>query len=446
MIEGQRVRPHNHYKTGSGHYILYWMQASQRTEYNHALEYAVEKASAAHQPLVVFFGLTKEYPEANYRHYFFMLQGLKETQQKLADRGIRMVVQHGPPHENVLQVAEKASAAIVDSGYLKVQKEWRRRVAGRLQCPFLEVESDIIVPVRAASPKEEYAAATLRPKLLKRMTDYLSIPAEGRVTSGPLDIQTDSIDLTDIEKLISQLEIDRNVRPVLQRTGGSSAAKKLLAEFIGNELENYVHYHSDPSRDCTSHLSPYLHFGQISPLYVLHEISKSRHPGSEAFLEQLFVRRELAINFVHYNDRYDSFTSLPSWAQKTLLAHSSDPRPYLYSRYELENALTHDRYWNAAQKEMIETGAMHNYMRMYWGKKIIEWSSTPQEAFTTAVYLNNKYQLDGRDVNSYAGVAWCFGKHDRPWKERPVFGTVRYMNATGLERKFDMERYVASNL
>jgi len=189
-------------------------------------------------------------------------------------------------------------------------------------------------------------------------------------------------------------------------------------------------------------MSPYLHFGQISPLEITLEISKTRSRSKEAYLEELIVRRELSMNFVHYNETYDSYDSIPQWARKTLRAHQKDRRDYLYRREEFEQGKTHDPYWNAAQKEMVVTGKMHGYMRMYWGKKILEWSKTPQEAFETALYLNNKYELDGRNPNGFTGVAWCFGKHDRPWGERAIFGNVRYMNEGGLKRKFDAEKYV----
>ncbi len=188
-------------------------------------------------------------------------------------------------------------------------------------------------------------------------------------------------------------------------------------------------------------MSPYLHFGQISPLYVAIQISQHRSPGKEAFLEELIVRRELSMNFVHYNQNYDSFTGIPDWAKHTLDEHRQDPRKYMYSLEQLEQAQTHDPYWNAAQREMVITGKMHGYMRMYWGKKILEWTTKPEEAFSIALYLNNKYELDGRDPNSFTGVAWCLGKHDRPWGRRPIFGNIRYMSAEGLKRKFNANKY-----
>ena len=225
--------------------------------------------------------------------------------------------------------------------------------------------------------------------------------------------------------------------------GGTRNAKCLLQEFLKDNLWVYGSSGGPtPDKDCASQLSPYLHFGQISPSYIAAKVLAAKVVVQHRFLEELIVRRELAVNFVYYNKNYDSFDCLPEWARKTLDAHRKDPRPYLYTREELETAQTHDPYWNGAQQQMVEVGRMNGYMRMYWGKKIVEWTKSPEEAFEVMLYLNNKYELDGRDPNGYAGVVWCFGKHDRPWGERSVFGTVRYMNLAGLERKFKMKRYL----
>jgi deoxyribodipyrimidine photo-lyase len=227
--------------------------------------------------------------------------------------------------------------------------------------------------------------------------------------------------------------------------GGTARAKQMLERFITQSLPVYAEHSNQPQTDDVSMLSPYLHFGQISPLYVAWRIEHSAAPraAKDAYLEQLIVRRELAINFVWFTPDYDRFTCLPDWARQSLRQHAADPREYLYSREQFERAGTHDPYWNAAMREMLATGFMHNYMRMYWGKKILEWSASPEQAFETALHLNNKYFIDGRDPNSYAGVAWIFGRHDQAWKERPVFGKTRYMNANGLRRKCDIEAYVA---
>ena len=224
--------------------------------------------------------------------------------------------------------------------------------------------------------------------------------------------------------------------------GGASEGKRLLDTFIRDKLPRYAGQANDPGEDLSSGLSPYLHFGQISPLEVMAALRDESGENRDAFVEELTVRRELSMNFTQYNPGYDAYESLPAWARATLEKHGEDTRPYLYTREELDGARTHDPYWNAAQREMVLTGRMHGYMRMYWGKKLLEWGRTPREAFYTALSLNNRYCLDGRDPNSFAGIAWCFGKHDRPWGERNIFGSVRYMNAKGLERKFDMRRYL----
>ena len=245
---------------------------------------------------------------------------------------------------------------------------------------------------------------------------------------------------------MENLEVDRSVQPVSAFKGGTSRALVRLERFCNDSLEAYHSRRNDPAMDLQSNLSPYLHFGQISPRAAALAVQAA--PGvppqaKEAFLEELIVRRELAFNFVYFEaDRYDTYRCLPEWAARTLSEHRGDKRPYLYTRKQLEHAHTHDPYWNAAMQEMRLTGKTHGYMRMYWGKKIIEWSKTPEHAYRTILYLNNRYFLDGRDANSYAGVAWCFGKHDRPWGERSVFGKVRYMTDSGLRRKFDMEGYL----
>jgi deoxyribodipyrimidine photo-lyase len=232
------------------------------------------------------------------------------------------------------------------------------------------------------------------------------------------------------------------VKPTGEFTGGTNYAKKFLSDFIEKKLDRFTKDRNDPNVDCVSHLSPYLHFGQISPLYITLEVMKTKSRGKDAFLEELIVRRELSHNFVWFNKNYDTFDALPPWAKNTLNFHRRDKRQYIYSLDDFEQAKTHDPYWNAAQKEMVLAGKMHGYMRMYWGKKIIEWSKNPQEALRLTLYLNNKYELDGRDPNGFTGVAWCFGKHDRAWSERPVFGKIRYMNAAGLKRKFNADGYV----
>jgi len=443
MIHEERVKALNRKEIRKRKYILYWMQASQRTEYNHALEYAITKANKINRPVVVYFGLTNDFPEANERHYNFMLEELREVESSLNEKGIRMIVWCKSPELGVVELSKNASLVVVDRGYLRIQKKWRRYVAESLECPLIQVESDIVVPVQTASHKEEYSAATFRPKIQKKLDSFLHPLKENYPKVDSLQLYFDSFDIEDPEKVISNLNIDRSVKKVIDFHGGTTEAKKRLEIFLRSRLEYYEELRNDPTKECVSNMSPYLHFGQISPLYIALKVLETDSPGKDAYLEELIVRRELSVNFIFYNENYDSFEGLPEWAKKTLKEHEKDPREYIYILEEMENAETHDPYWNAAQREMVLRGKMHGYMRMYWGKKIIEWSRTPEEAYKTAIYLNNKYELDGRDPNGFTGVAWCFGKHDRPWKERNIFGKIRYMNANGLKRKFDADGYVA---
>jgi len=441
MVEESRIQSLNKNHPAKGEHVLYWMQASQRAEYNHALEFAISQANELKQPLIVYFGLTDTFPEANERHYYFMLEGLQNIRETLHSRGIGMVIERISPEIGAVAFAQKSSLVVCDCGYLKLQRLWRQYVSEHIECPLLQVESDVIVPVETASGKEEYSAATLRRKLLPLLHQYLVLLPEEIPQIDSTHMTSDSYDISDIDRVISNLSIDHSVGPVAGYHGGTNEAKNRIEEFINRKLDTYNDLRNDPNEDCLSNMSPYLHFGQISPLFIALQISEYSSPGSDTFLEELIVRRELSMNFVHYNQYYDSFSGLPDWSRRTLIEHRGDPREYLYSPKELEQARTHDLYWNAAQREMAVTGKMHGYMRMYWGKKLMEWTADPEEAFSTALYLNNRYELDGRDANGFTGVAWCFGKHDRPWGGRSVYGNVRYMSAGGLKRKFDAEKY-----
>lgn len=442
MIRQERVRALNGQPTARGRYVVYWMQASQRAEYNHALEYAAREADASNLPLVVFFGLTESYPGANRRHYHFMLEGLRETEAELAERGIKLLVRKTPPQSGVVDLSREAALVVTDRGYLRHQKEWRASASRRSHCPMIQVETDVVVPVEEASVKEEYSAATFRPRIMRKFGGFLEKLESRGPKKSSLDIDLEGMRLEDVSQVLKGLDIDQGLEQSGEFRGGAGEARKRLRAFLQKGLEAYEERRNDPSLDHLSHMSPYLHFGQISPLYIALEVSRAGGPGARAYLEELVVRRELSMNFVHYNPRYDSLDALPAWALETLREHRKDRREYLYSRQEFEHALTHDPYWNAAQREMTARGKMHGYMRMYWGKKIIEWSAGPEEAYRTAVYLNDRYELDGRDPNGYTGVLWCFGKHDRAWRERDVMGKLRYMSPGGLERKFDISSYV----
>jgi deoxyribodipyrimidine photo-lyase len=445
MIQPQRIKILNGKKKQKGSYVVYWMQASQRVACNHALEYAIRIANKYSVPVVVYFELIDDFPEANARHYFFMLEGLLEIKKGLEKLKISFVVNYPSEkkHTDLITLSRDALLVLTDRGYLSMQKKWRNHYAARLPCLLIQVESDVIVPVEIASPKEEFSAATFRKKITPLINKYLQKLKQTSPRKSSLHFQFDSYALTPLNKALSRLKIDHTVSPTPFYHGGTEEAKRHLASFLAQRIEFYAQLRNDPAKDFTSNLSPYLHFGQISPLFIALKVMAYQIPkGKDEFLEELIVRRELAINFVYYNSEYASYCCLPDWAKKTLDMHKDDRRPYTYTLEELENAKTHDIYWNAAQEEMLTTGKMHGYMRMYWGKKILEWTKKPEEGFKIALYLNNKYELDGRDANGFAGVAWCFGKHDRAWPERAIFGKVRYMNAAGLKRKFDVEGYV----
>ena len=443
MIQPSRVLPLNEREVRrEGTYVLYWMQASQRTEYNHALEYAVRTANDLSLPLCVCFVWTPQYPEANLRHYTFMAEGLGELATTLGERGIGWVLRCGEPPGEVVRLSAGAACVVTDRSYTAPPKAWRAAAAGKMACPLIRVESDIVVPVDTASEKEEWSAATLRRKINRLLPEYL-VPLAGSRPDIPFDAKPfDPKESGDLRSCLRSPAIDRSVPPSPLFRGGQKEARQLLETFLKEKLDHFGDLRNDPSLDYASHLSPYLHFGQISPLEVALAAMATGKDAVEPFLEQLIVRRELAINFTEKNPAHASYGALPAWARTTLDEHRTDPRLYLYTREQLAAAGTHDPYWNAAQEEMAVTGMMQGYMRMYWGKKILEWSSSPEEAFATALFLNNRYELDGRDPNSYAGVAWCFGKHDRAWKERSIFGKVRYMNDNGLRRKFAIGDYV----
>jgi deoxyribodipyrimidine photo-lyase len=445
VIQQARITELSDAPETAGDYVLYWMQQSQREAFNPALEVAVVHANRLNLPVLVAFGLADGYPEANARHYTFMLEGLQDVQEALARRGIGCVIRRGSPDEVALDLARRAALVVCDRGYLRVQKSWRANLARWAGRRVVQVEGDVVVPVGQVSDHREAAAYTIRPKLLRLRDDYLQplrrTPV--RVRAEGLTLPA-SLDLDNVPALVRSLDVDPRIAPVERFRGGYREASQHLRDFVDGALRSYDEGRREPAQERVSFLSAYLHFGQISPVEVALAVGQADAdaPSRAAYLEELIVRRELAMNFVEHEPRYDSYDGLPSWAQQTLEAHRRDPRPHRYDADELAQARTHDPYWNAAMLEMRETGYMHNHMRMYWGKKILEWSATPQDGFRAALTLNNRYFLCGRDANSFANIAWCFGLHDRPWPERPIFGKVRSMMASGLERKIDIRAYV----
>jgi deoxyribodipyrimidine photo-lyase len=442
-IQDERVQDLNDAEPGDGRYVLYWMQQSQRAELNHALEYAIHRANELDLPLLVAFGLMDDYPEASARHYHFMLQGLADVEKALDERDIPFVLQRGNPAAVALGLADDAALLVCDRGYLRHQRQWRDTVASKAPCPVVQVESDVVVPVELVSDKKELAARTIRPKITRHLDRFL-VGLRANTLKNTTRPKVTGEDLSDVDALLGRLKVDTSVPPVPLFTGGTTAATKVLAAFLADSFDTYAQNRNQPQTSDVSHMSKYLHYGQISPVHIALE-AKKKHGGTnqDDFLEELIIRRELPMNYVYYEKDYDKYSALPDFARTTLKEHADDERDPTYTRGELEKAETHDEYWNAAMRELVHTGYMHNYMRMYWGKKILEWSASPEAAYRTTLHLNNKYFLDGRDANSYANVAWVFGQHDRGWTERPVFGKIRYMSAGGLERKADPAAYIA---
>jgi deoxyribodipyrimidine photo-lyase len=444
-IDVRRTRSLNSAAVGKGP-VIYWMSRDQRVSDNWALLYAQELARDNKQPLVVVFCLVPVFLEATIRQYGFMLKGLQEVERHLEKLNISFVVLAGKPDKTLPAFVQKhrAGAVITDFDPLRIKREWKTKVAKQIDCAMVEVDAHNIVPCWQASQKIEFGAYTLRPKIHKLLPEYLINFPKLRVC----DASFSGAKKVDWQQLYRSLRVDMAVLEVDWLMSGEVAAQKWLKQFIKHKLSSYDQRRNDPVAFGQSGLSPYLHFGQISAQRVALEVKNAigvSQKDKEAFLEELIVRRELADNFCLYNLKYDLYDGFPNWAKETLAAHAKDKREYVYTVRQFERTQTHDDLWNAAQLEMVQTGKMHGYMRMYWAKKILEWSASPRVAIKTALYLNDKYELDGRDPNGYAGVAWSIGGvHDRAWFERPVFGKIRYMNYNGCKSKFDVKKYIAS--
>ncbi len=426
-----------------GRCVVLWMQRAQRAVDNPALDVAIRAANLLRVPCVAFFAPVPFYPGANLRHFAFLAQGVPDIAAGLAKKGVGFVFRPFPAHSLDAFCREVRPALVVgDENPLREPDRWRRAAASRLEVPLWTVDADVIVPTRLLL-KEQYAARTIRPRIHRLLPEFLhpskpvraAIPWKTRASTVPAGADW-----------LRGFPCDRSTAPVSGWQGGTAAALARLRHFTRSLLPRYDRGRNHPELDGTSALSPWLHFGHLSPLTVALAVQGASAPKADrdAFLEQLVVRRELAVNFVRFNEHYDSLESCEGWAKGSLARHAADARR-LYTEEELERAATHDPLWNAAQRQMTESGWMHNYLRMYWAKKILEWSPSPAEAFARAVRLNDRWELDGRDPNGYAGIAWAIGgKHDRAWgPERPVFGTVRFMSLESTRRKFDSAAYIA---
>jgi deoxyribodipyrimidine photo-lyase len=427
-----------------GRCIVYWMRRSLRAEDNPALEIAIAAGNYLEKPVLVLFSLVPV-SNANLRHYTFMVEAFNEIDEQLLRKNVRFILRR-EPDDNVAGFCAETRAALLvtDENPLRGPERRLRRVMERLRIPVWSVDADVVVPTKLI-PGKQYAARIIRPKLARLRDEFLVEPKSGIArVSWRGTLRTLSPDETSIQGLA----IDRSVQPSQFVRGGSNHAGRALRDFVRDRLHDYPKWRNHPEENGTSHLSPYLHFGQISPVRIALEVSKAdaASVAKEAFLDQLITWRELSINFVRNNKTYDSIECAEPWSARTLAKHSKDKRPVVYNERQLENAETYDDLWNAAQIQMVEHGWMHNYMRMYWGKKILEWTRSPAEGFQIAVRLNDKYEIDGRDPNGYAGIAWAIaGKLDRPWFERPIFGQIRYMSAASTGKKFDSKKYVEQN-
>jgi deoxyribodipyrimidine photo-lyase len=423
--------------------VIYWMSRDQRAHDNWALFFAQQLALEKKLPFVIMFNLVPDFLEATIRQYGFMIKGLKKLNQELARYNIPFYMLFGKPEEEIPKFIKKYNASILVSDFdpLRIKRTWKKEIAKKIQIPFYEVDAHNIVPCLHVSDKLEFAAYTIRPKINKALIEFMDefLPLKKMSKS---ELSSNEIEL---EKITKTLNIDFSIKEVDWLKPGEKAASECLKEFLEKKFEDYHEMRNDPTKDAQSNLSPYLHFGHISAQRIALETQKlsGNKESEKSFLEELIVRRELSDNFCYFNPKYDSFEGFPDWAKASLNDHRNNEREFIYSLEEFEQAQTHEDLWNAAQRELLATGKLHGYMRMYWAKKILEWSKSPEEALRNAIYLNDKYELDGRDPNGYTGCAWSIGGvHDRPWFERPIYGKIRYMNRNGAKNKFDIAQYI----
>jgi deoxyribodipyrimidine photo-lyase len=444
MIHSKRIRKIKNIDYSNGP-VVYWMSRDQRIRDNWALLYCQHKALEYHVPMVVVFCLVQEFSGAEKRHYQFMVEGLKQIARGLGELNISFHLLQGEPVSMIPKFLKKIKAGllITDFDPLKIKRSWQEGVNRKSNIPMVEVDAHNIVPCWEASQKQEYAAYTLRPKIHKRLFEFLEPFPE--IHKHPVSADIVAPVHIDWQSVLRNLKVEDIGGNITVFKSGEQEAGLVLKRFIKEKLDRYNADRNDPTKSGVSDLSPYLHFGQISAQRIAHDIENETEnsPSKEAFLEELIVRRELSDNFCYYNPCYNAFNGFPAWARKTLSDHRLDTREFIYSFGQFENAETHDPLWNACQMEMVKRAKMHGYMRMYWAKKILEWTPSVEEALQIAITLNDRYELDGRDANGYAGIAWALGGvHDRAWFERPVFGKIRYMNDRGCRSKFDVDRYI----
>ena len=439
----ERVRPLNDAPLRRGApYVLYWCRWNRRARSNQALAWAASVANRMDLPLVVYQRIACSYPTACDRFHTFELEGVPGLAAEVRGLGAGFVFQiarrKGGPAPERAAVFDGAAAVVTDDCL---------RPTPRLDVQLSAVDASCIVPM-SVIPGRSYAAYSIRPRIHRALDRWLRPVPEVRLRRActlNFDGLHTEVEAASIPRLVAACEIDHAVPPSTAFHGGRDEALRALDRFLHERLHRYARSKNEPSARATSDLSPYLHYGHISSLEVALAVREHarRHRLIDAeFLEELIVRRELAHNFARYSPRLNSLDVLPDWARRTIEEHRADPRDPVYTRAEFERAATHDDLWNATQNELLLRGKIHGYYRMYWGKKILEWSSSAAEALATMLYLHDRYALDGDDPNTYANILWCFGLHDRPWPERPVFGSIRSMARSGMERKTDVKAYI----
>ncbi|XP_053738519.1 CPD photolyase [Synchiropus splendidus] len=449
ISEAQKMKP-------GSEGVLYWMLRDQRVQDNWALIHAQKLALKENLPLHICFCLVVPKSElSTFRHYSFLLKGLKEVAKKCKALDIQFHLLHGSAGEVLPSFVSEHSfgAVVTDFSPLREPLQWLQEVKKGIpqDIPLIQVDAHNVVPCWVTSPKLEYAARTIRGKITKLLPEFLTDfppvekhPHTALRTAKPVDW----------EGTLESLKVDRTVGETEWAKPGAATGMSMLESFIDVRLKMFGTLRNDPNAPALSQLSPWIRFGHLSAQRVALQVKKCGKNASESvapFIEELVVRRELTDNFCFYNKKYDSVEGAYEWAQKTLKDHSKDKRPYLYSREQLEKAKTHDKLWNAAQYQMVSEGKMHGFLRMYWAKKILEWTSSPEEALSIALYLNDRYELDGQDPNGFVGCMWSIcGIHDQGWAERSVFGKIRYMNYKGCQRKFNVaqfeKKYLPKNL
>lgn len=439
-IDSNRLRICNTYVSHNKGPVIYWMSRDQRIYDNWALLYAQQYALKYKLPLIIYFCIRQEFLGALKNHYAFMLENILNLVVLSKQHNIQFVVQIGMVEDEFILFTKKINPSVVfcDFSPLKIAQKWKKSIALKIHCAIYEVDAHNIVPAWIASYKQEWSAYTFRKKINKLLHIYLT--DYPKLIKHPFSNTEEhyKTSLRLIQKVKKNYIHSNNVY-----ISGYETGMNIAYDFIKNKLLLYEKKHNNPLYNAQSQLSPYLHFGMISSQKIIRSFNSTQIRRGSSFFEQVVIRKELSDNYCLYNLTYDKFVGFPQWAQKTLQKHIKDKRDYIYSLDGFENAHTHDALWNASQMQLVNEGKMHGYLRMYWAKKILEWSKDPETAQNIAIYLNDKYSYDGRDPNGYTGIAWSIGGlHDRPWKERKIYGLIRYMSYKGCENKFNVEKFI----